>query len=422
MKSVPAADVVSNSALSGHFQRRGQIMSDLLEVDCLVIGAGPAGSVTAREVAKEGWSVLLIEKRAEIGVPVRCGEGISKNLLDLLGLEKDDRFISAEMDGAKIHSPNGSVLILGPEIAGPEVGFVIQREKFDQELAKLAVRAGAELWVRAEAHSLEVLEDGIKVKVKKLTDQVEIKAKVVVAADGYESLVARWAGIDTKLALKDIDTCLQYEMVNVDTDDRFTEFFLGKCYVPGGYIWCFPQGTGIANIGLGVNGSLAQGKADAKKYLDDFIAGNTRFSKGRITEINGGGVSVSLPLEQTVADHLIVVGDAARMIDPLTGGGVYNGCYAAIQAGKTICEALSKGDTSKDALEPFESRWREGIEMEMVRNYLAKEKLLEVSDDTLDKVIVAISEYDLKEVTTEELLKAITSRYPEVMEELGSLL
>jgi digeranylgeranylglycerophospholipid reductase len=392
------------------------------EVDCLVIGAGPAGSVTAREVAKRGWKVLLIEKRAEIGVPVRCGEGVSKSLLDLLGLENDPTFISSEMDGAKIHSPNGSVLVLGPEIAGPEVGFVIQREKFDQELAKQAVRAGAELWVRAEAHSYESSNDRVMVGIKHLTEEVIIRSKVVVAADGYESLIARWAGIDTRLDLKDIDTCLQYEMIDVDTDDRYTEFFLGRCYVPGGYIWCFPQGHGIANVGLGVNGSLVEKGGDPKRYLDSFISENPRFSKGRITEINGGGVSVSLPLEETVADHLIIVGDAARMIDPLTGGGIYNGCFAAIQAGKTICEALENGDTSKEALGPYERRWREGIEAEMARNYLAKEKLLEVSDEILDKVISAISEYDLQEISTEELLKALADKYPEVIEELGNFL
>ena len=391
-------------------------------MDCLVIGAGPAGSITAREVAKNGWKVLLIEKRAEIGVPVRCGEGVSKSLLDLIGLDKDPSFISAEMDGAKIHSPGGSVLVLGPEISGPAMGFVIQREKFDQELAKHAVRSGAELWIRAEAHSYKKINEGAEVGVKHLTDEETIKAKVVVATDGFESLIARWAGIDTKLDLKDISTCLQYEMVDVDTDDRYTEFFLGKCFVPGGYVWCFPKGPGVANIGLGVNGTLAQNGGDPRRYLDSFISSNPRFSKGRITEINGGGVSVSLPLKETVGDHIVIVGDAARMIDPITGGGIYNGCYAAIQAGRTICEALEKGDTSREALEPYERRWRDGLETEMVRNYLAKEKLLEVSDETLDKVISAISEYDLQDISTEELLKAIADKHPEVIEDLGSLL
>jgi len=395
---------------------------DIIEVDCLVIGAGPAGSVTAREAARGGWNVLLIEKRPEIGVPVRCGEGVSRELLDMVGLDRKGRYVSSEMDGAKIVSPNGTVLTLGPEIAGPEVGFVIERETFDQELAKQAARAGARIWVRADAVSFERVGGKARVDVIHNNERKTVEAKIVVAADGFESLVARWAGIDTSLEMKDIDTCIQYEMVGIDTDDRFTEFFIGRCYVPGGYVWCFPKGPGIANVGLGVNASMLEGTADPKRYLDEFIRKNPRFSKGRITEINGGGVSVSLPLEETVDDNLIIVGDAARMIDPLTGGGIYNACHAAIQAGRTINEALEKGDFSREALEPYETRWRERLEMEMARNYLAKEKMLQVSDETLDKIVSAIAEYDPKEISTEELLKALSSKYPEVMEELGGLL
>ncbi len=419
--ALDAGDVFC-SVLQGPSSKVVRKMPEIMEVDCLVIGAGPAGTVTAREVARGGWDVLIVEKRPEIGVPVRCGEGISKQLLDLIGLDKDPSFIASEMDGARIISPNGTTLTLGPEIAGPEVGFVIKREKFDQELAKQAVHEGARIWVRADAISFERRDGKAIVEVEHLNETRIVSARIVVAADGFESLVAGWAGVDTKLRMKDIDTCIQYEMVGIDIVDRFTDFFIGKCYVPGGYVWCFPKGPDIANVGLGINGSLITEKMQAKKYLDDFIASNPRFRKGKITEINGGGVSVSLPLEETVADNLVIVGDAARMIDPLTGGGVYNGCFAAIQAGKTICEALDQDSCTKKDLEPYEKRWREGIEIEMARNYIAKEKLLEISDETLDKIILAISEYDLQEVTTEELLKALASKYPEVMEELGSLL
>ncbi|MEA3559229.1 MAG: NAD(P)/FAD-dependent oxidoreductase [Candidatus Thermoplasmatota archaeon] len=397
-------------------------MTEEISVDCLVIGAGPAGSITAREVSRGGWEVLMIEKRAEIGVPVRCGEGISKQLLEMIGLERDGRFIDSEMDGAKIHSPSGHTIELGPEIAGPEVGFVIKREYFDQRLAEEAVRAGSRVWVRAEAMSMEKGEDGYIVDVDHISGKKHISAKVIVAADGFASKVGRWAGMDTSLKLKDIDTCIQYEMVGVDVVERYTEFFLGSKIAPGGYIWCFPKDSDTANVGIGINGAMIDGPSAAKRYLDSFIENNERFAKGKITEINGGGVSVSLPLEETVSDHLVVVGDAARMIDPLTGGGIYNSCFAGIQAGRTICEALERGNTSKASLEIYDTRWREGLETEMARNYLAKEKLLEVSDEILDKVISAVSEYDLKEISTEELLKAVSSKYPEVMEELGRLI
>jgi digeranylgeranylglycerophospholipid reductase len=386
--------------------------------DCLVIGGGPAGSATAWKLAEMGRSVLLIEKRQEIGVPVRCGEGISKELLTMLGLEPDQRWISSEMDGAIVVSPSGKELVLGPEIAGPEVGYVIKRDMFDQELARRAARAGAKVEVRAEAISMKREGDGWVVSVRTLDGDIDVYARIVVAADGFESLVARWAGISTRLCPKDIDTCIQYEMVGVDTRGRYTEFFMGRKIAPGGYIWCFPKGPDIANVGIGINGSMITGKADPKRYLDDFISSNRRFSKGTITEVNGGGVSVSLPLERTSADSFLIVGDAARMIDPLTGGGVYNGCCAAIEAARTIDEALEKNDTSEKVLESYDRRWRARFEKEMVRNYLAKEKLFDITDETLDKIIGAIAEYNLEEISTEELLKAVASRYPEILEEL----
>ena len=387
--------------------------------DCLIVGAGPAGSTAAWKLAERGRSVLLIEKRQEIGVPVRCGEGISKQLLDIIGLEPDGRWISSEMDGAIIHSPSMIDIVLGPEIAGPEVGYVIQRDNFDQALARKAARAGAVIEVRAEALSMKRVDNGWNVRIKDLNGVRTERASMVIAADGFESHVASWAGIDTSLSLKNMDTCIQYEMVGVEVVDRFTEFYLGRKKAPGGYVWCFPKGKDIANIGLGINGSMISGRADPKKYLDDFIRNDERFNKGTVTEINGGGVSVSLPIEKTVSDNFLVIGDAARMIDPLTGGGVYNGCYAALQAAITVDEAMEMSDLSAKGLLPFERRWRDHLENEMVRNFLAKEKLLEVSDEILDKVIDAIAGYDLKEVNTEELLKAIASKYPEILDDIS---
>ncbi len=391
-------------------------MTDPEVWDCLVIGAGPVGSVTAWKLAEMERSVLLIEKRPEIGVPVRCGEGISKQMLDMVGLEADPSWISSEMDGAIIYSPSGLELELGPEIAGPEVGYVIRRELFDQELARRAARAGAKVRVRTEALSMKRKGDVWIVNLRTMKGQVRVKARIVVAADGYESQVSRWAGLDTSLSIRDMESCIQYEMVGIDVRGRYTEFFLGKDIAPGGYIWCFPKGDDIANVGIGINGSLIKEKADPKEHLDRFISENPRFSKGTITEINAGGVSVCLPLTKTISEAFLSVGDAARMIDPLTGGGVYNGCFAAIQAAITIDEALRSGDISEKGLAAYEVRWREGIESEMIKNYLAKEKLIDISDEVLDKVIEAISEYDLSEISTGELLKAIGARYPEVLE------
>ena len=93
---------------------------------------------------------------------------------------------------------------------------------------------------------------------------------MTIGADGFESQVGRWAGIPTNISMRDMDTCLQYRMTNVDCDVRYCDFFLGKV-APGGYVWIFPKGEGLANVGIGVQVSQVTAMADARTYLDRWI-------------------------------------------------------------------------------------------------------------------------------------------------------
>ncbi len=397
-------------------------MAGGISVDCLVVGAGPAGSVAAHEVARNGYDVLMVEKRGEIGVPVRCGEGISKDVLDLLCLEPDPSWALWKLGGARIFSPGGHSIVIEESMAGPEVGYVIRREEFDKVLARRAAGAGAVIQLWTEATELTVAEGGMRVIVEKFGRTQEIDARVVVAADGFESQVARWGGIDTRLPPGDVETCIQYEMVGLELDTRYADFYLGRDIAPGGYVWIFPKADDAANVGIGVNGIFLKRGGEPKELLDRFIEGNPRFKGASITEINAGGVSVSLPLERTVADHMVVTGDAARMIDPLTGGGIYNACLSGLKAGEAISKALEKGDTSERGLSPYEGLWRGSIEEKLARNYIAKEKFLSVDDRTLDRIVDAISDYNLSDISTRELLKVVMSAHPELLPALGGLL
>jgi len=396
------------------------MMASPLEYDCLVIGAGPAGSVAASGMSKNGLTTLMIEKRAEIGSPVRCGEGISKSVLDIVGLRPDRSFVAAEMEGARIYSPSGHELVLGPELAGPEVGYVIRRDAFDRELARKAAVDGADILVLCEALDLRREEGRALVRCSRMGEPLEIRANVVVAADGFESQVARWGGLDPSLAPRDIDTCVQYQMVGVESRGSYCDFYLGNRIAPGGYVWCFPKGNGLFNVGIGINGSMMDGPGAAKRYLDRFISSRKEFERARTVEINAGGVSVSLPMERTVSDNLLVAGDAARMIDPLTGGGIYNACISGIEAAKAAAEAHRLGSFSEKSLAGYETAWRERMEGSLVRNYIAKEKLLSLSDETLDRVINAISGFDMRDISTSELIRAVRETYPDLARELMS--
>ncbi|UCD93086.1 MAG: NAD(P)/FAD-dependent oxidoreductase, partial [Methanobacteriota archaeon] len=223
-----------------------------MEYDVVIVGAGPAGSVTAKYAAENGASVLMIEKRQEIGSPVRCGEGIARQWIEDVGIPLDRKWVAYEVEGAKIVSPNGTEFHIDERHAGSEVGTVIERDLFDKALARQAVKAGADTILKATV--VGILKDNGKVsgvRVEQFGKRFDVKAGIVVGADGFESQVGRWAGLDTTLKAKDITTCLQYRMTNIDPDPDYCEFILGSG-APGGYVWVFPKSEDTANVGLGV--------------------------------------------------------------------------------------------------------------------------------------------------------------------------
>ena len=398
-------------------------MVEVMEFDIVVVGGGPGGSMTARDAARAGLDVLMIEKRQEIGSPVRCGEGIAKIWLDEVGIEPSNRWIALEVNGARIVAPNGQYVDLTEEMAGNETGFVVHRDAFDRALAEDAIRSGAKTMLKCSA--TDVIKDDrgfvVGVKAKQWGKEMELRAPVVIGADGFESQVGRWAGIDTKISAKDVNTCLQYELVGIDIDRFYNEFHIGSM-APGGYVWQFNKSADSANVGIGVNLSMVKQPGDVKRYLDRFIEGQPRLVKGQNVETVAGAVSVGMPLECVTTDGLMLVGDAARMIDPLTGGGVSNACIAGQVAAKVAKEAHEAGDFSKEFFQRYEEGWRAKIEDQLFRNYIAKEKLLELTDDTINKIIDALQGYKIERITTADILRMVQERYPEIMDELADLL
>ena len=389
--------------------------------DVLVIGAGPAGSMTAKWAAKHGAEVLMIEKRQEIGSPVRCGEGMSKEWLRDVGITPG-RWVNVEVEGARIFSPNETVFEINEKHAGNEVGYVVERDGFDKQLAIDAANAGAEIELKTAATGI-LKENGrvVGARVKQFGETFDIRAKVTVGADGFESQVGRGAGLPTNLQLRDMDTCLQYRMTNVDSDVRYCDFYLGQV-APGGYVWVFPKGDRLANVGIGVQVSQIRTMAEAKNYLDRWIDKHPAYAKGKKIDMVGGGVSISKPLARTVMDGLMLVGDAARMIDPLTGGGIANGCIAGKICGEVAAHAVEIGDASESVLSAYEKGWRAKLEEKLYRNWLAKEKLVTLSDATFDKIIDALSGLKLEKLSVHNILKAVHAKYPEVTKEFEAFL
>jgi len=340
--------------------------------DVVVVGAGPAGSVAARVAAEHGLSVLLVEKRQEIGSPVRCAEGVGHVPLTEF-IAPDPAWISAEIRGAYYcASQDGhaeDVRFDGDE----RVGYVLERRVFDRVLAEQAVAAGASVAVKTPVSGL-LCEDGrvsgVLVEVRGTLQ--EIDCAVVVGADGVESWVGRWAGLNTRLARRDSMPCAQYLLSGIDVDPGCLQYYVGQDLAPGGYAWIFPKGDGRANVGLGVQSDWAA--APAFDYLQRFIESKPFLSQGSPVSLILGNAPTAIPTTPLVTHGCVLVGDAARQLDPLTGGGILNAMAAGKIAGEVIADAIAAGDVSAARLWPYEERWQAGLGKRMARNYRIKER------------------------------------------------
>jgi len=391
-----------------------------MKYDVVVVGSGPAGTVTARFAAEAGVNVLIIERRAEVGVPVLCGEGISRKI-DEWNIIKGTRWMAGKMEGARIYSPDGTCVKLSAERAGNETGYVIYRDVFDQELARLAIEAGAELMTNTNATGLIKEKGRIRgIRAKHFDEEIEIEADIVVGADGVDSKIGKWAGIDTTLKPEDLETCCQYTFANVKDLDSYCDFYLGKEIAPGGYIWVFPKGKGIANVGIGILASLSEAGM-AKKLLDNFISEDPRFKNAHPLRFLAGAVPVALPIE-TVRDNLILVGDAARHVDPITGGGLTHCLEVGKIAGEVIGNAVKEKNFSKEFLSEYETRWKEAIGKKMKRNYMVKEIMLDMDDKTFNMLADSLKDYKFDELSTFSLIKALVKKHPTLLMKLRPLM
>ena len=361
--------------------------------DIIVVGAGPAGSITAKTAASRGLDVLLIEKRQQIGDPVRCAEGVNKEYIRNF-VKPDPAWISAEVKGSRIYAPNGKIVEMGEELSGVEVGYVLERKVFDRALAMEAAHAGAQVMVKTRASGL-LTNNGYVTGIiaQHMGKSYDIKCDIVIGADGVESKIGRWAGIDTTIKPGGLCSCMQYLITDIDVDPDFCEFYLGNEIAPSGYIWVFPKGKNEANVGIGISGFLPKNQT-VNDLLDDFV--KKKYPKGKIIELIYGGVPACGTIERTVSNGLILVGDAARQSDPLTGGGIFNSIWAGDMAGKVAVKAIKNSDVSAEFLQEYERNWRAEIGKNIDTSLIVKNRFLTLSDNDMNTLADSLENMDLK--------------------------
>ncbi len=371
--------------------------------DVIVVGGGPAGSTAARYAAMGGASVLVLEKDREIGVPVRCGEAVDHEGLAPF-IEPDDKFVAAKIRNFKLVAPNG--MTVKPNIDG--VGYVLDRKVFDYELARIAADEGAEVITKAYVDGVTRTDGSVTgVTVQYHGERISLKSRIVIGADGVESRVGRWAGIDTTVSMHDMESAAQVTAANIDVEQDTCYFYFGEKYAPGGYLWVFPKGNKTANIGLAVAADRSRQK-HALKFLDEFM--QEQFPKAAILTKLAGGVPCAETLDRIAMPGLMLVGDAAHQVNPVSGGGIISGMMAGKIAGIVAAEAAKKNDMS--FLGKYEKEWQNSLGSRHHRYYRIKKVIYKFKDNDLNSIAAEMSRLPEDEQTLGVLFKQAVLKHP----------
>jgi digeranylgeranylglycerophospholipid reductase len=392
----------------------------LIETDVLVIGAGPAGSSTAKHAALNGAEVILMDKKSEIGSPKRCAEGVSKEGLKKLGIEPNSRWVTKELSGVRLISPNGTdVWMKEDQVKLPEAGYILERKVFDKFMAMDAARAGATIMIKTLARGMRKDYDGYIVSCESMGEDFEIKAKIVIGADGPESRVGRWGGLKTAVKPKNMESGIQFEMVGLEMEDPdVIEFYFGSV-APGGYAWIFPKGDDIANVGLGIVSTVTD--KSAYEHLVEFVKNCPATQNAQPVELNVGGDPVGGMTKNLVKDNLMIVGDAAGHVNPLTGGGIITALEAGMYAGEVAAAAVKEDNFSEKRLKEYQEICKKEIGDSFDKYLKTKDYLLSLSDSDLDSIAAAFQDTEFENISTKELIKLLIKVSPKALLKLGKL-
>ncbi len=374
--------------------------------DVIVVGAGPAGLASAKSCAEHNLKTLLIEEHPVIGEPVQCGETFHVSMLKELGLE-DIPF--NEPKNARIYSPSRKMIemVLEDGVSSPLV--IVERKILEKSFAVKVANLGVDIFTKTPAVGV-IKENGFVkgVKVLHFGEEKNIKSKIVIDATGPNAFVARKAGLNVYRDIESFVSCVQFQMSGIDIDGKTAEIYLGGV-APGGYVWILPKGKGFANVGIGVNGNIGNKAYD---YLESFVENDDRLRNGSIIETNIGIVPVGGASEKLVSNGLMLVGDAGRMVNPATGGGMIFAIKAGMAAGKVASDALKAGDFSEKKLSAYEKLWKNDIGKRFKAFNALKNVFLSLSDKEIDDIIEAVGKIQIDKDMTEPwypVLKKVVS-------------
>lgn len=328
------------------------------EVDLVVAGAGPGGLYAAVEALKRGLTVHVFDKKTVVGVPVKCGEyfPVRKEMEYLLPSAGEYMHVF-DVPQDSVDNICKTIRVISPwgsEFEFDFEAYTLDRSTLEQHMAKEVERLGGTIQLQTPVDLF--FENGDLLVGRRPTEGT--RAKVVIAADGFPSKVAKSAGILTDDYMTPNNVAINYEylMTDLSIDQSVTEMYLGTEFAPGGYGWIIPKGNRSANVGIGIRTSYSK-KNDGKGYLQFFLdrcsLTKEKLEGGKSGPMIADVLPVDGPLNKTYSDHVMAVGDAGGMVMPTNGGGIATAMITGEIAGQVAADHVQRGV----ALSEYEKKW-----------------------------------------------------------------
>ena len=340
-----------------------------MNYDVVIAGGSVAGLFCAREIARNGHSVLVLEEDYEIGTPEHCGGLVSLSALEELGIIPHSKTFEHLIDSAQVFAPNGDSFIINSK---KQKVAEVNRRELDKQIAHQAQKNGADIKVKTSFQ--ELTEEGVR------TSDGDIKCKIVVDARGVSSLIN-----------KDRDGILlsaQYEIYSDWIKKDKVEVYFDQEKYPGFFAWIIPSNDGMGKVGVAGRGIRAA------QVLEEFLSKKGKFS---IIRKIFAPIWIKGPIDNFVSDRLVIIGDAAGQSKPTTAGGIFSCGFAGILAGQAIAKYLETG--KKSELKEYQKKWKEKFEKEFEKQLFARKLLERLDNQTINKLFESITPEITKEIS-----------------------